>query len=135
MSRVAMEKASFLAAQLLVSFILLLMTALELCSALLPLILLTIPFIFRTFLLETLIVSELKKGRDLSLYGLAYTLCSVLGTGLPLLLTVQLDTAVLSMFIPLTGRMGSEVPPDLVIGVAITLMFCMHSPHIVSQFL
>ncbi|XP_064386315.1 endoplasmic reticulum metallopeptidase 1-like isoform X1 [Halichondria panicea] len=129
MPRVAMEKASFLAAQLLTSFLLLSMTALGLCSALLPLILLIIPFIFRTFLLETLIVSELTKGRDLSLYGLAYTLCCLLSTGLPLMLTVQLDMAVMSMFIPLTGRMGSEVPPDLVIGVATAVLACLHSPH------
>ena len=126
-----MEKASFLAAQLLTTSVLLLMTSLGLCSAVLPLIIIAFPFLFRTFLLDMLISSELSRGRDYSLYGLAYTVCCVVGTGLPLMLTVQLDMGLMSMFIPLTGRMGSAVPPDVLMGVAMAILMCLHSPHTV----
>ena len=133
MPRVTMEKASFLAAQLLTSIFLLLLTTLGLSSAFMPLLLATAPLIFRTFLLETLIAPELRKGHDLSLYGLAYTLCCVLGVGLPLMLIVQLDMGLMQMFVPLTGRMGTLVPSDLAVGIVTAVIVSLHSPHVVCM--
>ena len=48
------------------------------------------------------------------------------------MLTIQLHVGMYQMFVPLMGRSGSSVPPDVAIGLL--TCFCVSSaiPHIVS---
>ena len=59
-------------------------------------------------------------------------LCSVFSVGLPMMLRMQLDVGLMQVFVPLTGRMGSIVPPDIIIGIILTVFVITHSPHLVT---
>ena len=66
------------------------------------------------------------------MFGLAYVVSMATCVGLPLMLYIQQDVALFQMFVPLTGRSGSCVPPDVVIGLLACLCVCTGTPHTVS---
>lgn len=132
MSREALEKSSFFATQLLWISLLILLTSLRVCSAFLFLLVSLFPLLFRTFLLDILISPELRKSSDRSMFGLAYVVSMVASVGIPLMLTIQLQVGMFQMFIPLMGRSGSIVPPDVIIGLLTCVCVSSATPHMVS---
>ncbi len=126
-----MEKGSFLSILILMSGFLVLFTLLHLSSAYIFLIFVSFQLIFRSILLDTLLSPELRKRRFDSMYQLSYVLCSALSIGLPYMVFSQYDLSVLQLFIPLMGRSGSVVPPDLVIGGLVTVLVAIFTPHVV----
>ena len=108
-------------------------TSLRLCSAFIFLLVCLFPLVFRNFLLDVLIFPELRKGSDRSMFGLAYVVSMVTGVGLPLMLTTQLNVGLFQMFVPLMGRSGATLPPDIAIGLMTSFCVCTATPHMVSQ--
>ena len=134
-SREALERGTFLATQLVWVSLLILLTSLGLCSAFLFLVVSFFPLLFRSFLLDVLISPELHKSSDRSMFGLAYVVSMAIGVGLPLMLNVQFISTLFQMFVPLMGRAGSYLPPDVVIGVLTALCVCTTTPHMVCSYL
>ena len=130
-SREALEKSSFFATQLVWISLLLLFTALRLCSAFLFLLVCLFPLIFRNFLFDVLISPELRKSSDRSMFGLAYVVSMATCVGLPLMLYIQFHIGIFQMFVPLMGRSGSQLPPDIAIGVLASVCVCTATPHMV----
>lgn len=131
-SREALEKSSFFATQLLWITILVLLTSLRVCSAFLFLLVSLFPLLFRTFLLDILIYPELRKSSDRSMFGLAYVVSMATSVGLPLMLLIQFHVGMFQMFVPLMGRSGSGIPPDIAIGVLTCISVTSATPHVVS---
>lgn len=126
-----MERSSFFATQLVWITILLLLTSLRLCSAFLFLLVSLFPLVFRNFLFDVLISPELRKSSDRSMFGVAYVVSMATCVGLPLMLYLQLDVGLFQMFIPLMGRSGSYLPPDVAIGLLTCFSICTATPHMV----
>ena len=63
--------------------------------------------------------------------ALAFVLCSAFAVGLPWMLRLQLDIGLLQLFVPLTGRSGALVPPDLAIAVLSSVLLVTTTPYMV----
>lgn len=131
-SREALEKSSFFATQLLWISILVLLTSFRVCSAFLFLLVSLFPLLFRTFLLDILISPELRKSSDRSMFGLAYVVSMAASVGIPLMLLIQFHVGMFQMFVPLMGRSGSALPPDVAIGLLTCFVVSSATPHMVS---
>ena len=107
-------------------------TSFRLCSAFIFLLLCLFPLVCRNFLLDILISPELRKGSDRSMFGLAYVISMATSVGLPLMLTNQLNIGLFQMFVPLMGRSGAILPPDIAIGIMASFCVCTATPHMVS---
>ncbi len=127
-----MEKGSFLSILILMSGFLVLFTLLHLSSGFVFFIIVSFQLIFRSFLLDTLLSPELRKKRNEFVYQLSYVLCSAFSFGLPFMLLSHFDLAIFQLFIPLMGRSGALVPPDLVIGGLMAAIVGICTPYMVS---
>ena len=47
------------------------------------------------------------------------------------MLTIQFHVGMFQMFVPLMGRSGSSVPPDIAIGLLASFCVCTATPHMV----
>ena len=65
------------------------------------------------------------------MFGLAYVVSMAAGVGLPLLLTAQFNFGMFQMFVPLMGRAGSLVLPDIAVGVYTCFCVFTATPHMV----
>jgi hypothetical protein len=66
------------------------------------------------------------------MFGLAYVVSMAASVGIPLMLLIQLDIGMFQMFVPLMGRSGSDIPPDLAIGVLTCISVSSATAHVVS---
>ena len=66
------------------------------------------------------------------MFGLAYVISMAASVGIPLMLTVQFHVGMFQMFIPLMGRSGSSIPPDIAIGLLTCFCVSSATPHMVS---
>lgn len=128
-----MESAAFLASQLLCTLLLTLLTYLRICSAFFPLTHVVFAVVFRC-LAWRLVLSRLFK-KNGNLYHLFFVLTSALAVSLPIMWSVVIRVTVLELFVPLTGRMGTVVPPDLIIGSLAAVLGPLSLPEAVSAFL
>lgn len=127
-----LEKSSVLCVQFLWSCVLVILTCLHICSAFIFFINISFQLIFRSLLHDLLLSPELAKNRFDGIRRLAFVLCSVFATGCPLMLRLQLDVGMMQLFVPLTGRLGTVVPPDLVLVVIIAGFVATSSAYVVS---
>lgn len=132
-SQSLLEKSCFLSIQFLWSLLLFLLTCLHICSAFLFFVIVAFQVIFRSFLHDILIFSELRKHSFGAMHSLAFVLCSSLAVGLSWMLRLQLDVGMVQLFVPLMGRSGALVPPDLVVGVLVALAVATSTPHMVGR--
>ena len=51
----------------------------------------------------------------------------------PLPLTIMLAISVTDLFLPLMGRSGSEVPPDITISIITSFLLCLLGIYTVSS--
>ena len=128
-SREAQEQGSFLATQLIWTVCLL---TLRLCSVFVFLLwvsfLLALQGLPWYFCLQTAI----DRNKHGTMWNLTHVLLSVLGIGLPFMLCVQLVDGIFAMFVPLTGRSGSSLPPDLAIGGLAAALVRLICPYMVT---
>ena len=68
------------------------------------------------------------------MFGLAYVVSMAASVGLPLMLLFQFHVALFQMFIPLMGRSGTSVPPDVTIGLLTSFCVSTATPHMVKIF-
>ena len=129
-SNSSLEKSSFLAIQFLWTVLLIIFTSLHLCSVFILFIIVLFQVLFRCLLLDMLISRELRRG-DFA-YQVAYILCSVCGTGMPCMMLFLMCMKTFQLFIPIMGRAGSLVPPDLLIGGLMSLLVATCTPYLVS---
>lgn len=116
------EPSSLHAVTLLYGTLLALLTYLRLCSA----------FYFTVWLLFSLVFRHLLWGRLLrpcltqsSLYHSTFIMCETLSLSIPFILSVLMDISLMDFFVPLTGRSGGHLPPDLAIAVTVALLTCL----------
>ena len=128
----SLEKSSFLSIQFLWTVLLAILTSLRICSAFAFFIMVTFQLIFRTLLFEFLISSELKKSHVV--YKLSYILCSVFAF-LPFVFLLHFPLGIMQLFIPIMGRSGSILPPDLLIGGLTAVLLSICTPYMVSCIL
>lgn len=57
----------------------------------------------------------------------------MLAIGLPFMLSTILSVAVMDIFVPLTGRSGGLVPPDVIIGGVTAVLVTLLSTYTVSS--
>lgn len=62
------------------------------------------------------------------MYGIAYIMSMAFSIGIPMTLGIQLVAGLFEMFVPLMGRSGSVLPPDLAIAV-ITAFMVWYNVH------
>ena len=129
-SNLSLERSSFLAIQCVWTVVLVIFTGLHICSAFLLFLTVLFQLLFRCLLLDTLISRELRRGHIM--YRLAYTLCSACGTGTPCMIWFVMGVKMVQLVVPVMGRAGSRVPPDLVIGGLMGFAVCIFTPYMVS---
>lgn len=127
----SLENSSFLAIQFVYTVLLAVLTSLRICTAFLFFINVAFHVLFRSILLDRLISRELEHSHFMR--GIAYTLCSAFGTGLPWMIILTMNVMILKLFVPLMGRSGSLVPPDLAIGVLTAILVVMSTPYMVRK--
>lgn len=111
--------------------VLLITTYLRLSSAFVPFLLLIFPLTFRTFLWDILLKPLISKLKIPTLYKNGFIICYALAM-LPLLLSFLLVYSIMDLFIPLMGRSGSIVSPDVVIAIISASLTCLVLQYIVS---
>lgn len=67
------------------------------------------------------------------MYGVAFVVSMAFSIGIPLMLGVQLIVGLVEMFIPLMGRSGGLLPPDLAVAVIVAFMVWFNLPHMVRN--
>lgn len=127
-----LEKSCTLSIQFLWCVLLVILTYLHICSAFIFFVAVAFQLIFRTFLHDLLISPELRKRRFGGMCSLAYTLCSVFAMGFPWMFRMQLDIGLVQLFVPLMGRSGAIVPPDLAIGILMAVIVTTSTPYMVG---
>ncbi|KAJ7986872.1 hypothetical protein DPEC_G00332910 [Dallia pectoralis] len=97
---------------LLWSAILVLLTANDLCSAYVPMLMVAFP-----------LVTKLVLASEFRLRGasIKYSVLYLLGLGLPYVHFMFLIWVVFEIFTPILGRSGTEIPPDLILATLVTL--------------
>ena len=131
-SREAQEQGSFLATQLIWTVCLLALTYLRLCSAFVFLLWVAFPLTLQGLPWYFCLQTAIDRNKHGTMWNLTHVLLSVLGIGLPFMLCVQLVDGIFAMFVPLTGRSGSSLPPDLAIGGLAAALVCLICPYMVS---
>ena len=119
-----------MAAQLLWTVLLALLTYLHVCTAFVFLVNVMFAVVFRRFVWGL----GLKKlfDKTSATHHFFFVLSSALVTSLPLMWSVLTSASVMDMFIPLTGRAGNVVPPDLVIGILAAVLVSLSITYTVS---
>ena len=134
-SREAQERGSFLATQLIWTVCLLTLTYLRLCSAFVFLLWVAFPLTLQGLPWYFCLRTAIDRNKHKTVWNLTHVVLSALGIGLPFMLCMQLVDGVFAMFVPLTGRSGSSVPPDLAIGGLAAAHVCLICPYMVSTIL
>lgn len=123
------EPSSLHAITLLYGILLALLTYLRLCSAFYFTIWLLFSLVFRHLLWDRLLRPCLAQS---SLYHSTLIVCETLSLSVPFILSVIMDISLMDFFVPLTGRSGGHLPPDLTIAVAVALLTCFTCTLVVS---
>jgi len=92
------------------------------------------PLAFQGILWDFLLQKAIDRTHQNLLWTLTFTLLSALGASLPVMLSAQLVEGVFTMFVPLTGRSGSLLPPDLAIGGIAAALVCLICPYMVGVY-
>ena len=108
------------------------LTYLRICSAFFFSISLIFHLIFRCLIWETVLRHTLP--RSTFLYNLTFILCQTVSLSLPLILTLVLSSSLLQFLVPIFGRSGNMVPPDLVMALFLAIIICLTFSSLVSVF-
>ena len=134
-SREAQERGSFLATQLIWTVCLLTLTYLRSCSAFVFLLWVAFPLALQVLPWYFCLQTAIDRNEYGTLWNLTHVFLSSLGISLPFMLCVQMVDGIFAMFVPLTGRSGSSLPPDLAIGGLAAALVCLICPYMVSTVL
>ncbi|CAI8010143.1 Endoplasmic reticulum metallopeptidase 1 [Geodia barretti] len=106
-----------------------LLTYLRVCSAFIFAVTLLFLLTFRRLLWD----GVLRRAVPLSSphHRLAFVLCETLSVSLPLMLGLILASSLVDFLVPMFGRSGSVLPPDLAIAVILALLVCLTLSSIV----
>ena len=126
-----MEKSCYLSSQLLWTTAILLCTYFSIASGFVFLAMATFVLIFRTIFLDTLILQTLDKQRNSTAIHFSTVISSVCSLSVPLMWSVLTDMSLFDLFVPLTGRSGSLVPPDVAISVLLAVFVSLATPYMV----
>lgn len=123
------EPSSLHAITILYGALLVLLTYLRVCSAFYFTIWLLFSLIFRHFLWGRLLQPQLAQS---SLYHSTFIVCETLSLSIPFILSIIIDISLIDFFVPLTGRSGGHLPPDLLIAVTVAFLTCITFTLVVS---
>ena len=126
MSQLIFEKASFDGTLLLWTIGLAILTTFRIPSAFVCMLWVAFPLISRVLLWNVM----LHKLRLLP-HHVTFVVSTVGGVAVPSMLLVQLDVAMVEMFIPITGRSGTILPPEIPIGLLCVVMLFLTIPYVV----
>lgn len=130
-SQKALEKSCFYAVQLLWTILVIIFTYLRVCSAIVFSVWAAFPLVFRALLWDTLFQKSIDEKRQPMLYYTVLVLLSVLSLSLPYIWGSLLTVGLYDMFIPLMGRSGSLVSPDIAIGILTAGIVCFQATSMV----
>eukprot|EP00731_Ephydatia_muelleri_P019134 Em0011g1174a len=117
------EKASFLGTLVMWTVLLAVFTALRVPSAFVCVLWVLPP------LLSRLLLWEVAQHRLLPPH-LAFVLSTVVGVAIPSMLLLQLDAGMAEIFIPITGRSGTVLPPEIPIGLLCVVALFITVPYV-----
>ena len=130
------ERSSFYAVTLFYTVVLALLTYLRVCSAFFVAILLLFSLVFRCLLWDAILRHFLiSKLRSNFVYCTTFVLCQALSVSMPFIFSVCLSVALIDLFVPLTGRSGSYLPPDLVLSIVLAALVCITTAFVVRKIL
>lgn len=121
-----LEKASFLGTLVMWTVLLAVFTALRVPSAFVCVLWVLPP------LLSRLLLWEVAQHRLLPPH-LAFVLSTVVGVAIPSMLLLQLDAGMAEIFIPITGRSGTVLPPEIPIGLLCVVALFITVPYVVRN--
>ena len=103
------------------------MTFYRLASAHLPLLLVIFPLIVRVFIWEYIIVTQ-SASQNLG----KFVFVSLLAICIPIQFCSYLTIGVFDVFVPIMGRGGTHIPPDVFIAVLCAFVVVMLTSYMVS---
>ncbi|KAL5486377.1 hypothetical protein EMCRGX_G018844 [Ephydatia muelleri] len=125
-SHLMLEKASFLGTLVMWTVLLAVFTALRVPSAFVCVLWVLPP------LLSRLLLWEVAQHRLLPPH-LAFVLSTVVGVAIPSMLLLQLDAGMAEIFIPITGRSGTVLPPEIPIGLLCVVALFITVPYVTTS--
>ena len=125
----ARETETFYASLLVWTVILLIMTYYHLASAHIPLLLVIFPLIGRFFIWESFFASKTVH-RRLETFAFMYFLAILI----PVQFFTYVTIGVFDVFVPIMGRAGTEMPPDVFIAVLCSFAVVMLTSYVVSTY-
>ena len=126
----ARETETFYAALLFWTIVMSILTFNRLALAHLPLLLVIFPLIVRVFVWENFCTTK-AVDQNLGKFMFMYLLATII----PLQFFTQLAVAMFDMFVPIMGRAGSQVPPDVVMAVMCAFVVAVLTSYLVSRYL
>lgn len=127
------EQSSFHAITLFYTLLLALLTYLRVCSAFFFAVWLLFSLVFRHLLWDIIIQQALSPRHHRTTYYSLFTLCMAFSLSLPFIFSILLIVTLMDFFVPLTGRSGSYLPPDVAIGGLVAMLVCIIANLVVRQ--
>ena len=125
------EPSSLHALTLLYTALLALLTYLHICSAFYFTTTLLFSLAFRHVLWDKILQPQIPKG---PLYHAVFITCKTLSLSIPFMFSILMTISLIDFLVPLTGRSGSQLPPDLVVGVTVAMLMCLTCAQVVSLY-
>ena len=123
------EPSSLHGLTLIYGGVLALLTYLRVCSAFYFTVSLLFLLVFRRLVWDGLLKPVLPTTH---LSNAVFVTCEALSVSVPFILSTILVSSILEFFIPLMGRSGTRLPPDLAIGVLTAVVVCLPCSKTVS---
>lgn len=123
------ETETFYASLLVWTVILSIMTYYRLASAHLPLLLVIFPLVVRVFIWENFFATKIVH-QKLQAFVFMYFLAILI----PVQFCTYITIGVLDVFVPMMGRAGTEMPPDVFIAVLCSFAVVMFTSYVVSTY-
>ena len=125
------EPSSLHALTLLYTALLALLTYLRICSAFYFTTTLLFSLVFRHIVWDKILRPRIPKG---PIYHIVFIACETLSLSIPFMFSILMTISLIDFLVPLTGRSGSQLPPDLVVGVIVAMLVCLTCAQVVSLY-
>lgn len=122
------EQTSLYSLMLVYMLVLTLLTYLRVCSAFYFTVSLLFILFFRHLIWDGILCRMIQSSRY---YRTVFVICEAASVSIPFIFGFLLAMALLEFLVPLFGRAGGIVPPDLTIAVMIAVLICLISSTVV----
>lgn len=127
------EPSSRHAITLLYTILLALLTYLRVCSAFYFTILLLFSLVFRHLIWDGMLRPQITQSSPSFSSQTVFVTCETLSLSIPFVFSILMGVCLIDFFVPLTGRAGGHLPPDLAMGVIVAVLVCLNCALVVSR--